>query len=75
MNRNLNGMDVANDILTKVSCTHLKIQKLTYLFMLNIYVKKERLFEDKIFAYSKGPVIKSVITFLKKLNTNYLNQN
>ena len=59
--RYLDGYDVSKYILTKVPCTHLKLEKLVYFcysdYLLN---NNKKLFNDKIFAYQKGPIIKSV---------------
>lgn len=63
----VNGYDVARYIMTKIPCTHLKIQKLTYLCYAEYLCETdERLFKDTIYAYEKGPVIKSVYNKLKK---------
>lgn len=63
----IDGYDVARYIMTKIPCTHLKIQKLTYLCYAEYLCKTgEKLFDDTIYAYEKGPVIKSVYDKLKK---------
>lgn len=65
--RVLNGLDVAKYILTKVKCTHLKLEKMVYLcyadYLNNTHKK---LFEDKIMAYRYGPVVKSVYNIFKQ---------
>ena len=63
----LSGMDVANYILSKVKCTHLKLEKLTY-FCYADYLcnKKRQLFQDNIYAFRYGPVIDSVYREFKK---------
>ena len=59
--RVLKGLDVAKYILSKVRCTHLKLEKLVYLCFAEYLCKYDKkLFEDKIFAYKLGPVIESV---------------
>lgn len=59
--RTLKGIDVAKYILSKIDCTHLKLQKLVYLCYAEYLTKnKERLFEDKIYAFRYGPVIQTV---------------
>lgn len=55
------ALDVANLITANLKCTHLKLQKLLYLFYckyLTIY--KERPFDEKFYAWQYGPVIKEV---------------
>lgn len=59
--RKLNGLDIAKYILCKVKCTHLKLEKLVYLcFAEHLCKYDENLYEDKIYAYKYGPVVKSV---------------
>lgn len=59
--RVLKGLDVAKYIASKLRCTHLKLEKLVYFcyaeYLCN-YSKK--LFEDDIYAFAYGPVVKSV---------------
>ena len=66
--RYLDGYDVSKYILTKVPCTHLKLEKLVYFsyadYLLN---NNKKLFNDKILAYQKGPIIKSIY---KKYDNN-----
>lgn len=65
--RTLNGVDIAKYILTKVPCTHLKLEKLVYMCYADyLCEEKSRLFEDKIYAYKLGPVVKSVYEKYKK---------
>lgn len=57
----LSGLDIARYILTRRRCTHLELQKLVYLCYADFICKfDDRLFEDKIYAFKYGPVIKSV---------------
>lgn len=61
--RVLTGEDVAKYILAEVSdCTHLKLQKLLYLCYADYLcgTQGKKLFNDVIYAYTYGPVIKSV---------------
>lgn len=59
--RTLSGLDVAKYILSVVKCTHLKLQKLTYLAYADYLCKySDRLFEDKIYAFKLGPVVDSI---------------
>ena len=61
IDRKLRGIDVAKYILSKIQCTHLKLQKLVYLCYAEYLTQnKERLFEDKIYAFRYGPVIQTV---------------
>ncbi len=65
--RTLKGIDVAKYILTKVPCTHLKLEKLVYMCYADYLCETQsKLFEDKIFAYRLGPVIESVYEKYKK---------
>ena len=65
--RVLKGIDVARYILSKISCTRLKLEKLVYLCYAEYLCKtKEKLFEDKIYAFRYGPVIDSVYCVYKK---------
>ena len=59
--RALCGLDVAKYILCMIKCTHLKLEKLTYLCYADYICKyNDKLFDDKIFAYKYGPVVESV---------------
>lgn len=63
----LRGIDVAKYILSILPCTHLKLEKLVYMAYADYLVKTgKRLFEDKIYAYKLGPVVKSVYAKYKK---------
>lgn len=65
--RTLKGIDIAKYILTKVPCTHLKLEKLVYMCYADyLYEEGSRLFEDRIYAYKLGPVIESVYEKYKK---------
>lgn len=65
--RHLLGIDVAKYILSRVPCTHLKLEKLTYMCYADYLCKtKEKLFEDKIYSYELGPVIESVYKHFKR---------
>ncbi|NBH61554.1 DUF4065 domain-containing protein [Anaerotruncus sp. 80] len=59
--RVLTGLDVAKYILTKLSCTHLKLEKMVYLcYAEHLCRTKEKLFDDDICAFKYGPIVKSV---------------
>lgn len=65
--RMLKGIDIAKYILTKVPCTHLKLEKLVYMCYADYLCEEgSKLFEDKIYAYKLGPVIESVYQKYKK---------
>ncbi len=71
--RKLKGIDVAKYILTKVPCTHLKLEKLVYLCYADyLCAEGEKLFEDKILAYRYGPVVESVYHTYKRVGTEML---
>lgn len=74
--RDLKGIDVAKYIISLISCTHLKLEKLCYLCYAD-YLQKygERLFEDKIFAYKYGPVVKSVYDKYKNYYKYTISEN
>jgi len=64
--RYLVGLDVAKYILSKQSCTHTRIQKLTYMCYADYLCKTgDRLFVDNIYAFEHGPVIDSVYQALR----------
>lgn len=59
--RTLAGLDVAKYILSIVRCTHLSLEKLAYFAYADyLCAARERLFEDKIYAFTYGPVIESI---------------
>jgi len=59
--RYLTGLDVANYILSKESCTHTRLEKLTYMCYAEYLCQYgEKLFLDEIYAFDYGPVIESV---------------
>ncbi|MCI9442060.1 MAG: DUF4065 domain-containing protein [Ruminococcus sp.] len=61
MDRTLSGLDIAKYILSMQSCTHLKLQKLAYYcFADYLCTAREPLFQDKIYAFNLGPVVKSI---------------
>lgn len=65
--RSLVGLDVAKYISTQIPCTHLKIEKLTYLaFADYLCLTGKRLFRDYIFAFKYGPVVDTVYEACKK---------
>lgn len=67
LDRQIDGLDVAKYILSKVQCTHLKLEKLVYMCYADYLCNKgEALFNDYIYAYKYGPVVKSVYDTYKK---------
>ena len=71
--RVLSGLDVANYILSKVRCTHISLEKLVY-FAYADYLcgYSERLFADKIYAFTHGPVVDSVYETFKRSGSQYV---
>ena len=71
--RTLKGIDIAKYILTKVPCTHLKLEKLVYMCYADYLCEVgNKLFIDKIYAYKLGPVIESVYEKYKKSGSEFL---
>ena len=59
--RKLEGLDVAKYILSKITCTQLKLQKLVYLCFADYLCDTgKELFTDKIYAFKYGPVVDTV---------------
>ncbi len=59
--RKLQGIDVAKYILSKITCTQLKLQKLVYLCFADYLCDMGKvLFTDKIYAFKYGPVVDTV---------------
>lgn len=59
--RKLEGIDIAKYILSKFTCTQLKLQKLVYLCFADYLCETEKeLFTDKIYAFKYGPVVDTV---------------
>ena len=74
--RVLSGLDVAVYILSKKRCTHLSLEKLVYFAYADYLCQyAARLFEDKIYAFIYGPVIKSVYDTYRKNGYKYLDPN
>lgn len=72
----LTGLDVAKYILSQTACTHLKLQKLTYLCYADyLYYKNKKLFKDKIYAYKYGPVVNSVYKEFKAFGYDQIEDN
>ena len=72
--RILKGLDVATYILSKIKCTHLSLEKLVYFSYADYLCQfSERLFEDKIYAFTHGPVVESVYETYKRSGTQYVN--
>lgn len=71
--RILSGLDVANYILSKIKCTHLSLEKLVYFSYADYLCHYgERLFEDKIYAFTHGPVVAGVYETYKRSGSQYL---
>ena len=65
--RDLMGIDIARYITSKYPCTHLKLEKLTYICYAEYLCKtKKKLFHDDIYAYRLGPVISTVYQKYRK---------
>lgn len=65
--RELLGIDVAKYILSKITCTQLKLQKLVYLCFADYLCNTgKKLFTDKIYAFKYGPVVDTVYKKYKK---------
>lgn len=59
--RTLTGLDVARYVLSKIKCTHLKLEKLVYLCFADYLCNyNKELYSDKIYAYKYGPVVDTV---------------
>lgn len=59
--RYLTGLHVAKYILSKMRCTHARLEKLTYMCYADyLCTEGSRLFEDKIYAFDYGPVVGTV---------------
>lgn len=71
--RVLSGLDVANYVLSKVQCTHLALEKLVYFADADYLCEHaQRLFEDRIYAFTHGPVIDSVYETFKRSGSQYV---
>lgn len=71
--RTLTGLDVAKYILSMVRCTHLSLEKLAYFAYADyLCAARERLFEDKIYAFTYGPVIESIYGAYKNSGYQYV---
>lgn len=74
--RTLSAVTVAEYILSKIKCTHLKLEKLVYLCYAD-YISQtgKELFSDKIYAFSYGPVVKSVYEKYKRYKYETINMS
>lgn len=71
--RFLTGLDVATYILSKTKCTHLSLEKLVYFAYADYLCEyADRLFEDKIYAFARGPVIDTVYETYKQSGYKYV---
>lgn len=74
--RTLKGTDVAKYILSKVSCPHLKLEKLCYLCYADYLCESgKQLFRDRIYAFKYGPVVDSVYKKYKKCGSLEINED
>ncbi len=65
--RELEGIDIAKYILSKIKCTQLKLQKLVYLCFADYLCDTgKKLFTDSIYAFKYGPVVDTVYKRYKK---------
>lgn len=72
--RLLTGLDIATYILSKIKCTHLSLEKLVYFAYADYLCEySKQLFEDKIFAFTHGPVIESVYKTYKGSGAQCIN--
>lgn len=61
IDQEIKGIDVAKYIISKIQCTHLKLEKLVFLSFVEYLKNTEKyMFQDKIFAFKYGPVVESV---------------
>ncbi len=75
LDRELEGVDIAKYILSKIKCTQLKLQKLVYLCFADYLCDTDKkLFEDKIYAFKYGPVINTVYKKYKKYKYNLIDE-
>ena len=73
--RNLEGIDVAKYILSKIKCTQLKLQKLVYLCFADYLCDTgKQLFTDKIYAFKYGPVVDTVYERYKEYGYKPIDQ-
>lgn len=71
--RVLTGLDVASYILSQIKCTHLSLEKLVYFAYADYLCEhSEHLFEDRIFAFTHGPVVDSVYETYKRSGSQYV---
>lgn len=72
--RVLTAIDIAKYVLSKYSCTHTKLQKLVYFCYADYLCQtQKRLFEDKIYAFTYGPVVSSIYDTCKKYHHTIVN--
>ena len=65
--RKIEGIDIAKYILSQITCTQLKLQKLVYLCYADYLCDKgKELFVDKIYAFKYGPVVDTVYKHYKQ---------
>lgn len=73
--RTLSAITVAEYILSKIKCTHLKLEKLVYLCYADyICETSKELFDDDIYAFNYGPVVSSVYNKYKRYKYEEINK-
>lgn len=71
--RTLVGLDIAKYIISKHLCTHLELEKLVYFCYADYLCQySEKLFEDKVYAFTHGPVIESVYSKFKRTGRQFI---
>lgn len=74
--RDLIGIDVSGYILSKVKCSHLKLEKLVYMcYAVYLCKYNEKLFTDKILTYQYGPIVETVYNKYKNSGKKILKNN
>ena len=67
--KEISSLDIANYILTQYECTHTRLEKLTYFCYADYLCKyNKKLFNDTIYAFKYGPVVKSIYDKYKRSN-------
>lgn len=73
--RILTGIDVAHYILSKIPCTYLSLEKLVYFSYADYLCGHMKcLFDDRIFAFTHGPVVQSVYEAYKRSGYRHVNR-
>ena len=76
IDRTLLGIDVAKYIISRIQCTHLKLEKLVYLCYADYLCKYDKkLYQDEIYAFKYGPVVSSVYEKYKQYGYQKIEQD